>query len=121
MPVDPKNPLDLLAFAAQNYPGQFALLPVSNPADPAHQLLVRARVQSKPIPPAMKEHFVSANGGEPPTHFDTGRLLTIIPSDVARGLAGPESERDVVWLLVIRRQVYERAASGILTPRIIAP
>ena len=114
--IDPSNPYELVSFAGETAPNQLVALPVFDPGHPERALLLKASVRSRPIPPEARKQMAGTNGEEPPTHFDSGRLLLIIPSDVARNLRGPVEQRDAAWLFLVRRGVYERAVSGLVLP-----
>lgn len=124
--IDLHDPLQLIGYAGMTAPGSIAFLPLFHPATPHQSLVLRARLSRDLIPPEHRAKFATTNGDAPPTHVETGRLLAKIPSDVARNLRGGVESRDVVYLVLVRRDVYDRAESGILTPgvgagRIVLP
>jgi hypothetical protein len=111
-----QDPIQLIGFAGMSEPGGLAFIPLFHPAAPDRSLVIRARLSRDLIPPEFRAKYVQANGETPPTHVETGRLLARIPSDVARNMRADVSDRDVVYMVIVRRDVYDRAESGIVTP-----
>lgn len=125
---NPNNPLELLGFGITHYPGSVAFIPLYTPAHPERTLIVKTQLKDKVIPPHMRELWMKQNpngngndGGntdpsEAPTHIETGRVVCIMPSDVIRNYRGPDADRDVIMLMLVKREVYDRAASGLIVP-----
>lgn len=130
-PVDTGNPFALIGYALATAPDSLAALPVFSPSAPENDLIVAAKLRTQPIPPSMREHMAhgasSTNGsGTMPTHIQVGRALVILPTDVVKNIRGDQSKRDLMYVVVVRREVYERAASGLIVPapsasRIVRP
>lgn len=136
--INPNDPFQLIAFAATTLPGSVAAIPVYHPNSPA-DLVQRVQIKSRPIPPDMrfKGGLVDDATGLPivgsshgnngssnrlldqPTHIETARMITIIPSDVAHNIKGNAGDRDIMYVVLVRRAAYERAISSIVVPTII--
>lgn len=135
--INPNDPFQLIAFAATTLPGSVAAIPVYHPNSPA-DLVQRVQIKSRPIPPDMrfKGSLVDDATGLPivggkgingssnrlldqPTHIETARMITIIPSDVAHNIKGNAGDRDIMYVVLVRRAAYERAISAIVVPTII--
>lgn len=125
--LDPDDPFALIGYAMMTSPGSVVALPLYTPAAPDRELILKAKLRRQTIPPAVRAQMQaeSTNGRDIPTHVEVGRALTILPSDVVRNIRGEEAKRDVLWLVMIRREVYERAKSGLVVPgamsRIVIP
>ena len=115
--IDLSNPLALIGYAGMTAPGTLAFLPLFDPAHPEQSLVVRARLTRDLIPAEHRAEFVGTNGdAPPPTHIETGRMLCKIPHDIARNMRGPVEGRHVVYLAIVARGTYDRAASGLIVP-----
>lgn len=135
--INVNDPFQLIAFAATMLPGSVAAIPVYHPNSPT-DLVQRVQIKSRPIPPDMrfKGGLVDDATGLPivggkgingssnclldqPTHIETARMVTIIPSDVAHNIKGNADDRDIMYVVLVRRAAYERAISAIVVPGIV--
>lgn len=128
MILDPNNILHLLPATLATNPGAVAVLPVFAPASPDTSLVIRARVKVQPIPKNIAQQLARAeaagkgNGGpvQLPTEIEVGRLLLIVPADMAANLQGPEAGRHPLYLVSVYRSVYDaavkQAETGIVLP-----
>lgn len=115
MTLDPTNPHHLLAGVTAAFPDAVAALPVSVPHDPDSSLVLKAKTRTRRLPPDLAakiaQDAASAAGNghdiQTPTHIEVGRLLLTVPADIAKNLAGPVDSRHVVYLMVVRRDVYD--------------
>ncbi len=115
MTLDPRNPFHLLAGVTAAFPDAVAALPVSVPHDPDASLVLKAKTRTRRLPPDLAAKIArdaasdAGNGHDlqAPTHIEVGRLLLTVPADIAKNLAGPLDSRHVVYLMVVRRDVYD--------------
>lgn len=113
--INVNNPFELIAYTASNYPTQLAMFPLYNPADPARSMIHRTRIRKRGVPTVGSRMPGAETVGEMQT-VELATMLCAIPSDVARNIRGPVDERDVLWMFLIRRYAYDRAASGLIVP-----
>lgn len=135
--INVNDPFQLIGYAATTMPGSVAVIPVYHPNSPS-DLVQRVSIKTRAIPPDMrfKGGLVDDATGLPivggrgnngsshrvldqPTHVETARMVSIIPSDVARNIKGGDGDRDIMYLVLVRRGAYDRAASGIVVPGIV--
>lgn len=115
MTLDPQNPWHLLPGVLASNPDAVAALPVSVPHDPDGSLVLSAKTRTRRLPPDLAAKILrdaaaeSGNGHDlvAPTHVEVGRVLLTTPADLAKNLAGPVADRHVVYLMVVRRDVYD--------------
>lgn len=109
MIVNPADPFSLIGYAMLTAPGSVAPIPLYDPATPANDLIVQAKLRHQPIPAAVRAQMAqdSPNGDRPPTHIQVGRALVILPSDVVRNIRGDQASRDPMFVFVVRREVYD--------------
>ncbi len=136
--INTNDPFQLIAFAATTMPGSVAAIPIYHP-NSALDLVQRVQLKSRPIPPDMRfkgglvddatglpiigsskgNNGSSARLLDQPTHIETARMITVIPSDVAHNIKGPVDDRDIMYVILVRRAAYERAISDVVVPMII--
>lgn len=126
--VDPDNPWLLFPYTLATAPGSIVAIPVFSPVDPAQSLVLKAKTVNRQLPPDLAAHIAqqqaTASGGssqvELPTHLVVGRVLLTVPADLAENLRGPDSEKHVYFLVVVKRDQYDevkrQSESGIVLP-----
>lgn len=128
MNVNPDDPWILFPFTLAANPGSIVAIPVFSPADPTQSLVLKSRTVNRQLPPDLAAHIAqqqaAASGGssqvELPTHLIVGRLLLTVPADLAVNLRGPDSDKHVYYMVVVRRDHYDevkrQSESGIVLP-----
>lgn len=124
--INPSNPLDVIPYCLMHDPSSVVAFPVLDPSDLTRSLVIKAHMKRQRIPPELAakiaaEHAAMNNGHDPiPTHVDVGRLLMVLPSDMVQNIKGPKENLDPIYMVTVRREVYDglmrQANTGLILP-----
>ena len=118
--LNPEDPSHLIPYAITHHPGTVAVLPIYTPAAPQASLIMKAQKRVKRIPAHVAAQLAGPGNGPVPTEIELGRALIQLPTDVVRNIQGPDEGRDLIFMFVVRRSVYDKvkrqAESRIILP-----